>query len=436
MDIGIIGGGVAGVSMSIFLSDKIRSTILESSSAKGGLASSFCYQGFYYDVGPHIIFSRNKEVLNFMLKVGDKDLLEHSRSNQIWYKGKLIQYPFENYLGLLDKKEKEMCLEDFLNNPYSDYEPQNMYQFFLKKFGYSITEKYLLPYNKKIWKFSPSFLDLQMVERIPNPPKEDVVSGAENEFVEGYQHQAKFFYPKSGGILSFFNKLTTYIPKNSNMKNNHQVKKIKKNKNKWIVECENKEIFSFDRIVNCMPIHNFFDVLEMAIPKSTKQSLRNLKYNSMFVGIIIFSSDNAGNNFSLNIPDESIIFHRISKLNFLGEKHPPNKSAFLFEITFIKGSSISKLKSDEIKDQVIDGFESMNLAKRFDCIGFEVQTIPKAYVVYDLNHRKNTDIALEFLKKNNISFCGRFAEFEYMNMDHVIESAMKKSNEIALSLNL
>ena len=45
MRVGIIGGGVAGVSMAIFLSNKMSSTIL-SIFKKGGLAGSFFYKGF------------------------------------------------------------------------------------------------------------------------------------------------------------------------------------------------------------------------------------------------------------------------------------------------------------------------------------------------------------------------------------------------------
>ena len=51
-----------------------------------------------------------------------------------------------------------------------------MLQFFLKTFGEGITKTYLQPYNEKIWKYDPSFMDVQMVERIPKPPKEDVMS--------------------------------------------------------------------------------------------------------------------------------------------------------------------------------------------------------------------------------------------------------------------
>ena len=78
----------------------------------------------------------------------------------------------------------------------------------------------------------------------------------------------------------------------------------------------------------------------------------------------------------------------------------------------------------------------MKIAYDSDCIGFEVQTIQKAYVVYDLDHKKNMNRVSNFLKLNNIVSCGRFAEFEYMNMDHVIESAMKKSKAIISSFDV
>ena len=41
-----------------------------------------------------------------------------------------------------------------------------------------MTDTYLRPYNAKIWKYDPAFLDLQMVGRIPKPPAEDILSGA------------------------------------------------------------------------------------------------------------------------------------------------------------------------------------------------------------------------------------------------------------------
>ena len=63
---------------------------------------------------------------------------------------------------------------------------------------------YLEPYNRKIWKFDPSFMDTQMVERIPKPPKNDIINSAKGIKSEGYKHQLYFQYPKSKGIQALF----------------------------------------------------------------------------------------------------------------------------------------------------------------------------------------------------------------------------------------
>ena len=49
-----------------------------------------------------------------------------------------------------------------------------------------------------------SKLDTQMVDRIPQPPVEDIIKSAKGIKTEGYKHQLYFDYPKRGGIQSLF----------------------------------------------------------------------------------------------------------------------------------------------------------------------------------------------------------------------------------------
>lgn len=430
MKIGILGGGVAGINVARLLDTCHDVTVLEAETQTGGLARSFEYCGFNYDIGPHIIFSKNKEVLKYMLDT-DPNLVAHHRSNQIWYKGCLIKYPFENYLGQLPLEERQQCVDYFIDNPYAEYEPANMLQFFLTNFGAGITNVYLRPYNEKIWKYDPAFLDLQMVGRIPKPPVEDILSGAKGEPKEGYTHQLEFYYPRRGGIKSFFDKMVERMPKNSRLLSSHKVVAITSvHGREWEVRCENGSSFLFDRIVNCMPLHHFMPALQIDVPVNVSAAFKALKYNSLYYGVAIFSEDTAGHNFSLNIPSSDIIFHRISKLNFLGDEHPVGHSAFLFEITFTKGMPLATLDADAIQEAVIVGFEHMGLASRTHLVAFDLRKVEHAYVIYDLSHRKNIDIVLGFLREHNIECCGRFAEFEYLNMDHVIERAMRLTNTL------
>ena len=62
----ILGGGISGISLAHFLqeSKKIKKiTILEKDKIPGGLLRSFNCKGIAYDVGPHIIFSKYKDIL-------------------------------------------------------------------------------------------------------------------------------------------------------------------------------------------------------------------------------------------------------------------------------------------------------------------------------------------------------------------------------------
>jgi protoporphyrinogen oxidase len=428
--LGILGGGIAGTVLAHAVSKDVDITILEAESQGGGLARSWDFHGFPCDVGPHIIFSKSKKAFDFLLEMGGDDLGCFERHNQIWYKGALIKYPFENYLYLLPPDERNECLKAFIDNPYQNYAADNMLHFFLKNFGAGITNTYLRPYNEKIWKFDPAFMDTQMVSRIPKPPAEDIISGAKGKPKEGYTHQAKFFYPKSGGIQTLFDNIVRKLSANARYLTSHQVASVEGSDGAWKVSCSNGAAFKFDRIVNCMPLHNLFPILKFEVPQAVGNALSNLRYNSLYFGIVLYSKDNAGDNFSFNIPESHIIFHRVSKLNLITPQAPSGKSAFLYEITYREKTGLAEISEEELKNSIIDGFEKIDLARKEDFLDFTLRKAKYAYVIYDLDHRKNTDAILKFLKSKNISSCGRFAQFEYLNIDHVVDHAFALGGEI------
>jgi UDP-galactopyranose mutase len=62
-------------------------------------------------------------------------------------------------------------------------------------------------------------------------------------------------------------------------------------------------------------------------------------------------------------------------------------------------------------------------------------TLKPAYVIYNHDHRKSVDSLHAFLKENNIYSCGRFGEWEYLNMDQSILSGKKAVEESFSRLN-
>ena len=309
----ILGGGLSAISAAYFLQenksvDKIL--ILEKEDKLGGLCRTFNTNGIEFDVGPHIIFSKDKEILDLMNGLLGENLERHRRSNRIIHKKKFVQYPFENDLSKLPKEDVDYCVNGFLHNPYESYETKNMLQFFLKTFGEGITNIYLRPYNEKIWKFDPSFMDVQMVERIPKPPKEDILKSAQGETIDGYLHQLYFTYPKTGGTEALIKAFISRLGSKVKICTNSKVTCVEKKGNKYKIKAEN-QIFETDRIISTMPVNEFCHIYKDSnMPEEIINASDNLKYNSIIICIINVKPDYAFENYAFMVADKNVIFHR------------------------------------------------------------------------------------------------------------------------------
>ena len=123
--IGILGGGVSGIALAAHLGEDVD--VLEASPRLGGLCGTIVEDGFTFDAaGPHIMFSKNKEVLNLMIEVLDGNVHQNRRENRIWFKGKLVKYPFENDLASLPKEDTFECILGYLQNPRANETPENL----------------------------------------------------------------------------------------------------------------------------------------------------------------------------------------------------------------------------------------------------------------------------------------------------------------------
>jgi protoporphyrinogen oxidase len=88
----VIGAGPSGLALSLFLNDSPE--ILEAQAYVGGHASSFMAEGFTFDYGPHILFSRDQQILDFIVASLGDNVSRCRRNNKISFKNRMIKYPF------------------------------------------------------------------------------------------------------------------------------------------------------------------------------------------------------------------------------------------------------------------------------------------------------------------------------------------------------
>ena len=196
MTIGIVGGGLSGLALQYFLEGDCE--ILEKEDRIGGLCRTFEKDGFLYDIGGHILFSKDEQFAKFINSILTENINRVKRNNKILYNGRYVKYPFENELSALEKEEIFDCLYSYLKNNH--LKPENFREWIYYTFGSGIAQKYLVPYNQKIWKYPLEQMSLDWVQRIPKPPLADILKSAIGIETEGYLHQLHFNYPLYSGI--------------------------------------------------------------------------------------------------------------------------------------------------------------------------------------------------------------------------------------------
>lgn len=419
----ILGGGLSALAFAYFFSH--RAVIYEKENRLGGLCRSFEVDKVMHDIGPHIFFSKDKKTLEFLLSLTKMHKLK--RANRIWYKGGFIRYPFENDLGALPEEDKKWCLETFLDNPYQNLKTADLLSFFYKNFGEGITKSFLEPYNRKIWKFNPSLMDTQMVERIPLPPAEDIIASARGMPTEGYLHQLYFSYPDIGGTESIIHALKSRCDGGLETHLNSPLHKLQAEPDGTFIVSAGEREERFTRVISTIPVHELIPRLEPVPPKEIEQALAALKYNSIHITTAVTRKDKLADYFAIMIPQPDISFHRISKLDFLGDNYRQRSGTTLMtEITFRPGDRFD-LSPDEISKIVKKDLEKLGFISPGDIKRINTKSFKYGYVIYDLEHRKKIDKILAWLNSLGIVSIGRFARFEYINMN----TAVKQAREMA-----
>jgi protoporphyrinogen oxidase len=402
--VAIIGGGISGISLAQLIKDNFDTRVFEKKSKLGGLISCERIQGFlYHKVGGHVFNSKNKEVLDWFWSFFDKknEFLHSRRNAQIYIDGKLIPYPIENNIFKLEFEQAKNVIKDLIRLD-SNHKSGNLHEFLINNFGKTLYELYFKPYNEKIWNTSLETIPLNWLNnKLPMPDlinilTENILRIEESNMVHSY-----FYYPKDGGSQFIIDRLSNGI----DFELNTDVSKISVLENGEILI---NDKFKFDSLVFTGNILSLLEILKI------NNSYLNIKFDKLNfrsnpTTSVLCTCEH--NDISwLYIPEKKYLAHRII---YTGNFSKSNNKNDLNSCTveFAKYLSMEDIES-----------EIRKLPGNMKIIGYNYE--PNSYVMQSSETRSIINSLKQELEKYNIFILGRFAEWEYFNMDAAIESAM------------
>ncbi len=190
----VIGAGITGLSYAAYT--KNDCLVLEQEKEAGGYCRSIRQDGFVWDYSGHFFHFRNEDIRRDVMEgIPPQEVLDVVKHSRIRYKDRLVDYPFQKNIHQLPQAEFIDCLYDLFHNPFR--EGRSFKEMLYARFGRSIAEKFLIPYNEKLYACDLNALDAGAMGRFfPYADKEEIIANFRPSAENSYN--ARFLYPRGG----------------------------------------------------------------------------------------------------------------------------------------------------------------------------------------------------------------------------------------------
>ncbi len=411
----IIGAGLSGLTFANYASGDYL--IVEKEKEVGGYCRTIKRNGYVWDYAGHFFhFNTDEFKKKFLDRMSDGDIIYNEKCSKILYNNNFVDFPFQANIHQLEKQEFIDCLYDLFNKEEKD-KYDNFLDMLYGKFGKSIVEKFLKPYNEKLYAVDLTKLDVDAMGRFfPYADKEAIINNMKNNKFNSYN--ASFLYPKNGAA-SFINILYDELNKDKVLLNTSVVSLDLNNK---LATLSNGEIVKYEYLINTMPLNNFLKLIG-----GHDKLLNEMSYNKVLVFNLGFdkSSPLCKSEHWLYIPSKECNYYRVGFYNnILGD----DKLSMYIEIGYNKDF---KITDDEVEKQLKLTLKNLResgiISDDMNLVDHETIIMDPAYVHIETKTTEKIDRLKDEFSKMGIYTIGRYGAWIYNSM----EDSMVKAKELA-----
>jgi len=348
----IIGAGPTGLGAAWRLHERGHSNwvVYEANEIAGGLASSVIDSvGFTWDLGGHVLFSHYPYFDQVMdLALGDA-WVEHVREAWVWMRQRWIPYPFQNNIWRLPESELQACLtglEALRTAPR--VRPANFRDWLLASFGAGICDSFLFPYNRKVWAYDPSALNVEwMGERVATVDLNRILENVRLQRDDvSWGPNSTFRFPRRGGTGAIWRSVAAKLP--ARIRYQQRVRAIDV-PNRRITLANGTD--QYDMLISTMPLDHLMRMVSVALDTRADEFVYS---SSHIVGIGLKGQPppDLATKCWIYFPEPEVPFYRATVFsNYSPTNAPPGHWSMMAEVS---ESEEQLVLSVEVVDDVVD----------------------------------------------------------------------------------
>lgn len=406
----IIGAGISGLSVANLLRDNYKVTVFEKESTPGGLIRCERVNGCLFHIcGGHIFNSKRDDVLRWFWNYFKHEEFYRAKRNSVIFfePDQWIPYPIENNIYRLSRAVQHQIYKEWDSiEMMGTQEPNNFEDFFKIRFGKTLYSLYFEPYNRKIWNCDLADIPLSWLQgKLPMPSIDEMKEINNKHTIDDKFVHSSFWYGKNNGSQYIADRLSEFI----DIKYNSNIEYISYDKGQWSI---NEDYY--DMVVFCGNIKDLSTTIKgVDVPDVFFKEIEQLKYHGTTT---VFCKIEPNPYSWIYQPSTRHKSHRIICTGNFSETNN------------IKGINTASIEfTGEVhQDTIVNDLGNMPYLPQYITHKYNQFTYP----IQDSNTRGMIQELKKYLSNYHFYFTGRFADWEYYNMDVAIGAAMDMCKKI------
>lgn len=420
--IAVLGAGLSGLAVSHHLRHK-DTVIFEKQPHYAGHIHSEVVDGFVWDDGPHISFTSNKYVQDFLADMvdGAYEVVPSKASN--YFRGHWIAHPAQVNLFQVPEPLRTACLDSFLASRDANATPKNYREWIHMAFGEVFAETFPAAYTRKYWTVDPVDLATEWVgNRVMKPSVDEVVAGAKGSIGLNTIHYAvsrESRYPTHGGFMAYTHKMA----RGANIRLKCALNQVTFGSRRLCFS-DGSEV-SYRQLVSTIPLKTLIQLATDA-PAAVRDAAEKLTCTNFLRVDVAVNHPARRPETWMYVYDEDKLSVRLSHMeHFSPNNAPAGCSAIQVEVY---GSEYRAVPTDleKVKTTVVGELMEMGLVDGEDALRYvNIKFVPQGNPIFDHNRAPAMRTITEFLDHHGVLLVGRYAEHKYLMTDACVISARR-----------
>jgi protoporphyrinogen oxidase len=411
----IVGAGISGLATAAFLRDPDY-LVLEADTAIGGYCKTVKEAGFTWDYSGHFFHFKHPEIESWLRdRMKGQTIRTIEKKSFIAYKGQLVDFPFQKNIHQLPREELVECLVDVYMARSSDVPraagaapEKNFKEMLYARFGRGICEKFLIPYNEKLYACDLSLLDKDAMGRFfPHADLTDIIRNM--RVADNATYNATFTYPE-GGAIEYVNALASAVRPEAICLGE---KLVGIDLKKRVAKTTAREIH-FERMVTSAPFNR------LAAMSGLAHDEKAFTWNKVLVFNLGFDRKGDRGRHWVYFPDRATSFYRIGYYDNIFDT---DRLSLYVELGYARDAKLDAAEIERLRGKVLEDLRREGVIKDHQLVAHHSVVMDPAYVHITRASMAEHTRLCRILRAHGVYPIGRYGAWTYCSIeDNIVEA--------------